>query len=431
MLQENSEQNSVESNDMKEKSDSTGLLYYIITLLIMIMFSREFLLNSWESRDIYRQTVRSRLISEQEKFVDHGGQRVFEHLEDLFKEAGMIADLVAQSGFDSAPIDYLEEIARHDIERNRVTEIYVVAESFSGKHPPVFAFEFDDDKLPELNGTEHNLEDEKEEYKVMMDQLEDFKKYGNNCVLSKRISLRARKKGFVLSVPIKSSEKLLGMVSMIVSVDFIRELVQDSNVPSKHMVLLTDTEGFPIDTGLMLNSFPPGFRISKKFLQNLMRMKSYSANVGEILVTGKTIPKPDGSLWIHLAGFPSSSINELLASNFGLRRDFSVVVSLIFGNGLIALSLILFIIDRKRKNYAEQAVDSLSKELALKEHVRILEGLIPICANCKRIRDDEGVYHQIEEYITNHSEVKFTHGICAECSHKLYPEFFEDDKTDK
>lgn len=55
--------------------------------------------------------------------------------------------------------------------------------------------------------------------------------------------------------------------------------------------------------------------------------------------------------------------------------------------------------------------------------VKTLSGLIPICANCKKIRDDSGYWNQIETYIEARSEADFSHGICPECAAKLYPEF--------
>lgn len=55
--------------------------------------------------------------------------------------------------------------------------------------------------------------------------------------------------------------------------------------------------------------------------------------------------------------------------------------------------------------------------------IKTLRGIIPICANCKKIRNDEGVWRQLESYIEEHSEVEFfSHGICPECTKKLYPE---------
>jgi PAS domain S-box-containing protein len=57
--------------------------------------------------------------------------------------------------------------------------------------------------------------------------------------------------------------------------------------------------------------------------------------------------------------------------------------------------------------------------------VNTLSGLLPICANCKKIRDDKGYWNRLEAYIQDHSEAEFTHGICPECIEKLYPEIQE------
>ena len=54
--------------------------------------------------------------------------------------------------------------------------------------------------------------------------------------------------------------------------------------------------------------------------------------------------------------------------------------------------------------------------------VRQLSGLLPICASCKRIRDDKGYWNRIESYIGSHSEAEFSHGVCPSCIEKLYPE---------
>ncbi len=54
--------------------------------------------------------------------------------------------------------------------------------------------------------------------------------------------------------------------------------------------------------------------------------------------------------------------------------------------------------------------------------VDTLGGLLPICANCKKIRDDKGYWNRLEAYIQDHSEAEFTHGICPECIEKLYPD---------
>ena len=82
-------------------------------------------------------------------------------------------------------------------------------------------------------------------------------------------------------------------------------------------------------------------------------------------------------------------------------------------------------IDRRKNR--EQELLNLNRELKNSiETIKTLRGLIPICANCKKIRDDKGYWNQIESYIQKHSEAEFSHGICPECARKLYPELYKD-----
>lgn len=69
-----------------------------------------------------------------------------------------------------------------------------------------------------------------------------------------------------------------------------------------------------------------------------------------------------------------------------------------------------------------ELIDSLQEAL---DRVNVLSGLLPICASCKKIRDDKGYWNQIETYIRDHSEAEFSHGICPDCAKKLYPEFYD------
>ena len=60
-----------------------------------------------------------------------------------------------------------------------------------------------------------------------------------------------------------------------------------------------------------------------------------------------------------------------------------------------------------------------------RETVRVLRGLIPICSHCRRIRDDKGYWNQLEQYIHEHSQAQFSHGICPECAQKYYGEYLK------
>ena len=75
-------------------------------------------------------------------------------------------------------------------------------------------------------------------------------------------------------------------------------------------------------------------------------------------------------------------------------------------------------IEADREKLINKLQDALNK-------IKTLRGIIPICASCKKIRDDKGYWNQIEIYIRDHSEADFSHGICPECAEKLYPELHQ------
>ncbi len=83
---------------------------------------------------------------------------------------------------------------------------------------------------------------------------------------------------------------------------------------------------------------------------------------------------------------------------------------------LVALTGLLLMIFYR---YETQRIQNLQQLHHSLEEVKVLNGLIPICASCKKIRDDDGYWSQIETYIKEHSEADFTHGYCPECITKL------------
>lgn len=94
---------------------------------------------------------------------------------------------------------------------------------------------------------------------------------------------------------------------------------------------------------------------------------------------------------------------SLLSIAFGFLVGFHILATL----GMVAL-----VIDRIR-----------IRAEASEKRVQHLEGLLPICSHCKKIRDDKGYWHQVELYVRDHSQAEFSHGICPECAKKHYPDF--------
>jgi PAS domain S-box-containing protein len=76
--------------------------------------------------------------------------------------------------------------------------------------------------------------------------------------------------------------------------------------------------------------------------------------------------------------------------------------------------------ERKRAEAErEQLISDLKQAVT---EIRTLEGFIPICAGCKKIRDDQGFWEHVENYVARNTEAKFSHGICPDCEKRLYPE---------
>jgi hypothetical protein len=100
--------------------------------------------------------------------------------------------------------------------------------------------------------------------------------------------------------------------------------------------------------------------------------------------------------------------------NRAIYFAFIIIVTLLLSKLRITL--------QQRANLITQLQNALN---AIKE----LSGILPICANCKKIRDEHGYWHDVDVYISKHTKAEFTHGICAECANKLYPSLF--DKIEK
>jgi PAS domain S-box-containing protein len=109
---------------------------------------------------------------------------------------------------------------------------------------------------------------------------------------------------------------------------------------------------------------------------------------------------PDGAeSWFLTTKIPVRDADGRISGIVGLSRD---------------------ITERKRVEVEQRRL--LAEVQEALQNIKTLRGLIPICASCKRIRDDTGYWHRVEEYVVKHSEAQFSHGICPECTNKLYPE---------
>ena len=105
----------------------------------------------------------------------------------------------------------------------------------------------------------------------------------------------------------------------------------------------------------------------------------------------------------------------VVASRWGVRRNCDV--------GLLGFLEINRDITKRIRLQEEQEKLILDLNEAL-ANIKTLTGLLPTCTSCKRIRDSENNWEQMESYIQKHSEAKFSHGLCPDCAKKLYPEIY-------
>ena len=99
-----------------------------------------------------------------------------------------------------------------------------------------------------------------------------------------------------------------------------------------------------------------------------------------------------------------------------LYERFEVDEIMVVGLLLIPVSMIYF---WRRWQEIRQANERLGTAL---DEINHLRGIIPICCSCKKIRDDDGYWHEVETYFKTHLDTSFTHGICDDCIQQYYPE---------
>lgn len=106
-----------------------------------------------------------------------------------------------------------------------------------------------------------------------------------------------------------------------------------------------------------------------------------------------------------------------------VRRPFIKAIVISSAVGLLAVvagAWLFFSLTNPLIDNLERTNADLQRSLA---KVKMLSGMLPICSSCKKVRDDQGYWNQIESYIREHSEAEFSHGICPECARKLYPTY--------
>jgi two-component system, chemotaxis family, sensor kinase Cph1 len=116
-------------------------------------------------------------------------------------------------------------------------------------------------------------------------------------------------------------------------------------------------------------------------------------------------------------------LNQFASAGIGLRLGLAHLALWLMGLTGLMLGARNLQANARARHQAEiereQLIEQLREALA---NVKTLRGLIPICASCKKVRDDKGYWTQIETYLKQHSDAEFSHGLCLDCIRKLYPD---------
>ena len=164
----------------------------------------------------------------------------------------------------------------------------------------------------------------------------------------------------------------------------------------------------------------------------------YAANVYDVVAVDQTMPGRTGLDVIRILADKGALPPTIMVTGSGNEQTAVEAMKLGAGDYVVKdvdlgyLELLPSVIDKvmqqhrlaEEKRQAEEEKERLIVQLtAALAEVKQLSGLLPICANCKKIRDDDGFWLRVEAYISDHSEAEFTHGICPDCIAELYPEY--------
>ena len=179
-----------------------------------------------------------------------------------------------------------------------------------------------------------------------------------------------------------------------------------------------DSRGNTLRTNILVASEPSEHPTELPYSTPIVRFISKPSYL--LLSIAITIFVVETTIMLLLVFLPPLSVYKEAFIDASLLTStvFPVLYFLVFKPLRIHIAL-------RQQSEAEKDVLIIELQKALDE-VKMLQGFIPICASCKKIRDDKGCWHQMEEYVSTHSDVVFSHGLCPECAKKLYPEFVED-----
>jgi hypothetical protein len=145
-------------------------------------------------------------------------------------------------------------------------------------------------------------------------------------------------------------------------------------------------------------------------LRLILRTKRYLA--GGMIISAVVLMTFRRSLSLYRYFTGDLFMTDIFAESVAL------IISLLFLLGILYATRVIES-EMRTRNEKEGLIAELRSALT---EIKTLKGIIPICASCKKIRDDRGSWNRLELYISEHSDAEFSHGICPDCADRLYPD---------
>jgi PAS domain S-box-containing protein len=238
---------------------------------------------------------------------------------------------------------------------------------------------------------------------------------------------------FTFYISVYGVSNLIGHFFKIFSFYLIYRAIIVTGLENPYSLLFYDLHKNQEELQIIMDSSP--IMIFYKDLENkfirVNKVLAEATGLPKESIEGKTVfeiyPNQAKNYWeddkeVIASGKPKIGIIETIDAATGIRWVQTDKIPYRDKDGRI-VGIIGFAIDITERKQAEDALEDERRRLqqALDE-VRTLRGIVPICANCKKIRDDKGFWNQVEKYVSDHTEAKFSHGICPDCVEILYPE---------
>ncbi len=213
-----------------------------------------------------------------------------------------------------------------------------------------------------------------------------------------------------------ASGAYLGATGVGLTIDSISELIARYSQTYGYRIYFVDPQG---DFVLRGDAIPvqianlrelEGFeKVAEEVLSQSMSQIRVQRASGLVHINSRFIPELNWHLIVEQAEGPLTQSNyEALLVNLAICASITLIIL-----GLTYISI---------GAYQRRLSNMFNEERKLRKEVNTLSGLLPICASCKSIRGEEGYWKQVEEYVSEHTEAEFSHGICPKCMEKLYPE---------